>query len=66
MKKRTTCEVEGTHACGVLTSVVGNVLFQLTCPRCGEFVLMTQSDLEKAIVSALAKGGRYTNIERIA
>jgi len=66
MKKPTICEVEGTHANGIFTSVVGGVLFQLTCPRCSTFVLLTQTGLEEAIIDALAKEGKYTNVERIA
>jgi len=62
---KTICEIEGKHAIGVVTSI-SDVLFQITCPRCVAFALFTQTDLEKAIIDALTKEGRYTDIERIA
>lgn len=63
---RLICKLRGKHALGVSKVIVEGCLFQVTCPRCGAFALLTQTDIENGIIQALTKEGRYTDIERIA
>lgn len=60
------CKIRDEHALGISKVIIDGHLFQVTCPRCGAFALLTQTDIELGIIEALTQGGRYTNIERIA
>ena len=63
---RIICRRRGVHALGVAKVVVEGYLFQVTCPCCGAFALLTQTDIEQGIIGALTKEGRYTDIRRVA
>lgn len=62
--KKTICEIEGKHGLGICTYSNGYVI-QIQCPRCGAFAILTETDLENAIIETLTREGRYTDIERI-
>ena len=63
---RLICKIRGKHALGEPKVVIDGYLFQVTCPRCGAFALLTQTDIENGIIEALTREGKYTNIERLA
>lgn len=63
---RLICKITEKHSPAIMEAVAGGALIQLTCPRCGEFAIITRAEMGEQIIEALTKEGRYTNIERIA
>ncbi|KKK60232.1 hypothetical protein LCGC14_3026400 [marine sediment metagenome] len=61
------CEIEGEHAkYSVSETIIEGYLYQISCPRCGAFALLTQTDIEDAIIEALSQEGIYSDIECIS